>query len=72
MKELDKLEIKIQSQLCSCIAELKTMGYDEDNIVAADFTDEFVLFLMTDGKEIKIKPLAVFFPSSLDFSVRND
>lgn len=72
MKELDILEIKIQSQLCSCIAELKVMGYDEDNIVAADFNDNFILFLMTDGKEIKIKPLTVFFPSSLDFSVNND
>ena len=72
MSELTFLEIKLQAQLCSCLAEMKIRGYSEENIVAVDFVDEHVFFLMTDGKQIKIKPLTIFFSSSLDLSVSND
>jgi hypothetical protein len=61
MAAIDDLEIKFASQLSSCILELEREGYTEDQIVSLDFDDEGVTFLLTDGKEIKINPLVVWF-----------
>lgn len=60
-KELNKLEIKFQSQLTSCMLQLERMGYTEDHVVSLDFGDDGVTFLLTDGKEIKIKPALIWF-----------
>jgi len=58
---LNNLEIKFQSQLASCLDQLEKMGYKEENIVALDFLDGEMIFLMTDGKEITINPRLIWF-----------
>ena len=56
MESFDDLEISINAHVDSCMPRLKKKGYEEDNIVAVEFEDDHILFFMTDGEEIKIKP----------------
>ena len=58
---LNNLEIKFQSQLVSCLGQLEQAGYKEENIVALDFLDGEMTFLMTDGEEITINPRFIWF-----------
>jgi len=53
---VDLLEISLMAHIDSCMTRLKKKGYEEDNIVAVEFEDDYILFFMTDGEEIKIKP----------------
>ena len=53
---VDDLEISLMAHIDSCLPQLKKMGYEEDNIVAVEFEDDYISFFMTDGEEIKIKP----------------
>ena len=53
---VDLLEISLMAHIDSCMPRLKKKGYEEDNIVAVEFEDDHILFFMTDGEEIKIKP----------------
>mgnify|MGYP003133216265 CR=1 FL=1 len=56
MEILEDLEIAITAHVDNCMPRLEKMGYEEDNIVAIEFEDDYILFFMTDGEEIKIKP----------------
>lgn len=58
---LNNLEIKFQSQLTSCLGQLEQAGYKEENIVALDFLDGEMTFLMTDGEQITINPRFIWF-----------